>query len=149
MPETVVVENLLVALVVALASLIAWLWNRMTNRLDGKDAEIGELRTDLGALRTELAGAVGKWDGHISTDETVHAGLRDDMAGYAMDSTRQHGELKDAIDTLRSETSESRRSLHVDVNRVRETVAEMRGQLQTANRYNEAILKALTGKDHE
>lgn len=129
--------QVLVGVVIALATLIAWLWNRMTGRIDRKESEINE-------LKTAFATATAKWDAHLSADETIHNGIRDDMAQYAMDSTRQHGELKSSVETLRTETNDGRRILHSDLNGLRETVAEMRGQLATANQYNEAILKALT-----
>ena len=70
-----------------------------------------------------------KWEAHLESDDKTHDGIRGDIADMAMESTRQHGELKNALEALTKSAEDGRRTLHGDVNDLREKSGELKGSL--------------------
>ena len=105
----------------------------MTSRLDGLE----EILKGEHGIQTRMTKVESLWKSHNTEDERIHNGIREDLAQFAMDSTRQHGELSGTLKEFIQEAKKDRGQLYANLNDIREKVGEIRGELKVLARNTE------------
>ena len=148
--------------VIGFVTIIGWLWNRMTTRIDNKDDEIKDLKETLGELATQFATSNAKWDAHIEADRETHSRLEDgierligEAGATRTEQSEQHRDLGTRLDQglqearalIAANAEEARRSRtesHNRMNEIHGSVQKLIGRAEAEDRHASMTKKEST-----